>query len=133
MLDEHQARVEHAEKKLTSDLQQLARHGRRWRQRIGKGRLALLVGGVVLLGALVVRATRRRSRVVVKSALAPASPSLIGTALRVAAVEAARLAASKLVLRFVGGFERGLNAPQLTASAQSSPRSSASDLDRSSG
>lgn len=106
-LDEHQARVERAEKTLRDDLQQLAQRGRRLKQSVGVGKLLLVCGGAVLLGVLGVRALNRgRHPVVVRARVRPESPSLIGTALRMALLEVTRLAATRFLHRFVGVFER---------------------------
>jgi hypothetical protein len=105
-LDEHQARVERAEKTLRDDLQQLAQHGRKFKQQFGMGKMLLLCGGAVVLGVLGVRAAYRRRRpVVVRARVRPQSPSLLGTAVRMVLLEAARHAATRLMHRFVGVFE----------------------------
>lgn len=103
-LDEHQARVERAEETLRDDLQQLAQRGRRIQQRLGSGTMLALCGGAVVLGILAVRAAFRRPRRVVVHTR-PEAPSLIGTAVRMALLEATRLAATRLVHRFSGVFE----------------------------
>lgn len=112
-LDEHQARVERAERTLRADLQQLAQRGRRIQQRFGTGKMLALCGGAVLLGILGVRAVSRRQRQIVLRTR-PEAPSLFGTAVRMALLEAARLAATRLVHRFAGVFEPG-KSPELLA------------------
>lgn len=105
-LDEHQARVERAEKTLSDDLQQLAQHGRRLKRSLGSGKMLLLFGGAAVLGIWAMRASfRRQQRVVVGTALRPQTPSLIGTAVRMAILEATRLAAARLLHRFAGVFD----------------------------
>lgn len=118
-LDEHQARVERAERTLRADLQQLAQRGRRIQKQFGTGKLVALCGGALLLGILGVRAaSSRRERQVVLRAR-PEAPSLLGTAIRMALLEVARLAATRLVHRFAGVFEperaRALLGPTPTA------------------
>lgn len=105
-LDEHQARVERAERTLRADLHLLAERGRRLKQSLGTGKMLALCGGAVLLGILGVRAASRRQRQIVLRTR-PEAPSLIGTAVRMALLEAARLAATRLVHRFAGVFEPG--------------------------
>ncbi|HEY6725383.1 MAG TPA: hypothetical protein VI197_15215 [Polyangiaceae bacterium] len=103
-LDEHQARVERAEETLRDDLRQLARRGRRIQRSLGTGKMLALCGGAAVLGVLAVRATfQRRQRLVVQTR--PEAPSLIGTAIRMALLEVARVAATRLVHRFSGAFE----------------------------
>lgn len=103
-LDEHQARVERAERSLRADLQRLGARGRRIQQSLGTGKMLVLLGGALLLGVLGVRAASRRQRQIVLRTR-PEAPSLMGTAVRMALLEAARLAATRLVHRFAGVFE----------------------------
>ena len=103
-LEAHQTRVDRAEAVFGEDLRRLARWSR---QRAGKGKVLLLLGATAFVGVLAVRALYRRRRgVLVSLDQHPRGPSLVGTALRMAVLEAARLAASRLVLHFAGALER---------------------------
>lgn len=103
-LEAHQTRVDRAEEVFGEDLRRLARWSR---HRAGKGKLLLLLGATAFVGALAVRSLYRRRRgVLVRLDQHPRGPSLIGTALRMAVLEAARLGASRLVLHFTGALER---------------------------
>ncbi|HEU5076914.1 MAG TPA: hypothetical protein VFU02_22140 [Polyangiaceae bacterium] len=105
-LHEHQARVDQAEKTLRDDLQRLTVWGRRFKHRASKGKVAVLVGGAVLLGIFAVRAAyRRQRRGPMPTAVRVKGPSLIGTAVRMAMLEAARIGAMRLAHRFYGQFE----------------------------
>jgi len=102
-LEAHQSRVDRAEEVFGDDLQRLARWSRR---RVGKGKVLLLLGAAALAGVLAARSLYLRRRRIVLPDRTPAAPSLIGTALRMAVLEAARLAASRLVLRLSGSLDR---------------------------
>lgn len=105
-LHEHQARVEQAEQTLRDDLQRLSLWGRRFKQQASKGKVAALLGGAVLLGIVAVRAVhRRQQRGPMATAVRVKGPSLIGTAVRVALLEVARIGAMRLAHRFYGVFE----------------------------
>lgn len=101
-LEEHQARVERAQAALGDDLQSLARWGR-----VGKGKLILLLGGAALLGVVLVRAASRKPKFVVDTSMRRSSPSLMGTLLRMAVLEAARVALTRLAPRLSGALESG--------------------------
>ena len=102
-LEAHQTRVDRAEEVFGNDLQRLARWSRR---RVGKGKLLFLVGTAALVSVLAARSLYVRRRRISLPDRPTAGPSLIGTALRMAVLEAARLAASRLVLRFAGMLDR---------------------------
>ena len=92
-LEEHQARVERAQEAFGDDLRALSHWGR-----VGKGKMILLLSGAALLGVVLVRAAYRKPNVVVRTRVRP-TPSLVGTLLRMAVLEAARVAATRLVPR----------------------------------
>ena len=102
-LESHQTRVARAEEVFGDDLQRLARWSRR---RVGKGKVLFLLGAAALVGVLTVRSLYVRRRRIVLPDRTARAPSLIGTALRMAVLEAARLAASRLVLHLSGGLDR---------------------------
>jgi len=124
-LEAHQTRVDRAEEVFGDDLQRLAHWSRR---RVGKGKVLFLLGAAAIAGVLAVRSVYVRRRRGGLPDHVPASPSLIGTAFRMAVLEAARLAASRLVLRLSGALDRPA-VPRLTppALSDSSPSDRKSD------
>src|SRR6187455_3552274 len=96
-LEEHQARVDRAQTALGDDLRALARVGR-----AGTGKVILLLGGAALLGVVLLRAASRKPKVVFRTNVRRQSPSLMGTLLRMAVLEGARMALTRLAPRLAG-------------------------------
>jgi len=99
-LEEHQARVDRAQTALGDDLRALARAGR-----AGTGKMILLLSGAVLLAVVVVRAASRKPKLVVRTHMGRPSPSLMGTLLRMAVLEGARMALTRLAPRLAGALD----------------------------
>lgn len=96
-LEEHQARVDRAQTAFGDDLRTLARWGR-----VGTGKMIVVLGGAALLGVVLVRAASRKPNVVFRTHVRRPPPSLVGTLLRMAVLEGARLALTRLVPRLAG-------------------------------
>jgi hypothetical protein len=111
-LEEHEARVERAQAALGHDLQSLARWGR-----VGKGKLILFLGGAALLGVVLVRAAYRKPKFVVGTSMRRSSPSLVSMLLRMAVLEGARVALTRLAPRLSGALEPGPAVPPREAPA----------------
>ena len=122
-LHEHQARVDRAEKTLSADLQRLALWSRRFKRRMGKRSTFALIGGAALFGIIAVgAAARRRARVARYMVDDARTPSLLGTAARVAMLELMRLASVRLAEKLMAALTR-TSTPRLVGQTAGDTRS----------